>query len=230
MKALLLAAGFGTRLKPLTNNVPKCLVPIKGKPLLEYWIENLISSGISKLIINTHYKADVVQKYIKQSKYSENIRVFNEPELLGTCGTLLANIENTIEDEILLLHSDNYSTQMMSSFIEAHNKRPKNCLLTMMTFNTSSPESCGIVELKNNVVVGFHEKVNYSVGNIANGATYLLSKEFLKIIKKDFNNAYDFSTDILPYFIDKIYTFHTDKIFIDIGNITNYNLANEIEE
>ena len=230
MKALLLAAGFGTRLKPLTDKIPKCLVPIKGKPLLEYWIENLIHSGINKIIINTHYKADVVQEFIKNSQYNKNIHVFNEPELLGTCGTLLANIENKIEDEILLLHSDNYSTQMLNSFIEAHEKRPKNCLLTMMTFNTDTPETCGIVELKNKVVVGFHEKVNYSVGNIANGATYLLSKEFLKIIKKDFKNASDFSTDILPFFIDKIYTFKTNEIFIDIGNITNYNLANGIKE
>lgn len=230
MKAILLAAGFGTRLKPLTDKIPKCLVPIKGKPLLEYWIENLIHSGINKIIVNTHYKAGVVQDYIKKSKHNKNIQVFNESKLLGTCGTLLANIENKIEDEILLLHSDNYSNQMLNSFIKAHENRPKNCLLTMMTFNTNTPETCGIVELKNKVVVGFHEKVNYPVGNIANGATYLLSKEFLKIIKKDFKNASDFSTDIIPNFINKIFTFHTNKIFIDIGNLTNYNLANTIEE
>lgn len=230
MKAILLAAGYGTRLRPLTNKTPKCLVPIKGKPLLEYWLDEVVRAGIKNIVVNTHYKAKVVEKFINKSPHSEYIEIYNEKNLLGTCGTLLKVIENNIDDDVLLLHSDNYSKQNLNDFIIAHNNRPKNCLLTMMTFNTDSPKTCGIVELKNNVVVGFHEKVEYSVGNIANGATYILSKEFLKIIKKDFSKASDFSTEILPHFVNMIFTFHTDEIFIDIGNIASYNLANNIKE
>ena len=230
MKAILLSAGYGTRLRPLTYEVPKCLVPIKGKPLLQYWLDELIHSGINDITVNTHYKAEIVKDFIKNSNYSEHVEILHEDKLLGTCGTLLNVIRNNAVNEILLIHSDNYSKQNLNDFIQAHNKRPKDCLLTMMTFKTDSPENCGIVELKNNIVVGFHEKVEYSIGNIANAATYILSNEFLKIISENFHDAKDFSTQILPHFINKIYTFHTNEVFIDIGNIANYTLANNIKE
>ena len=70
MKALLLAAGFGTRLKPLTNFIPKCLVRIKNKPLLDIWVENLINIGINSIRINTHYLSNIVSAHIEKSKFS----------------------------------------------------------------------------------------------------------------------------------------------------------------
>lgn len=227
MKSILLSAGLGTRLRPLTNSTPKCMLPINGKPLLEIWINNLINLNVNKIIINTHYKHKQVVDFIMNSKYKKNIELFHERKLLGTCGTLLANIHH-FDQEILLLHSDNYCLANMKEFVEAHSNRPKNCLMTMLTFKTENPETCGIVETENGVVTGFHEKVNYYIGNIANGATYILSKEFLEIIKKDFSNASDFSIDILPHFINRIYTYHTNEVFIDIGNVKNYNLANNL--
>lgn len=70
MKAILLAAGFGTRLRPLTNHLPKCLVPIHGKPLLEIWLERLVAVGISACLVNTHYLADQVEDFIASSPLS----------------------------------------------------------------------------------------------------------------------------------------------------------------
>ena len=67
MRALLLAAGLGTRLRPLTNYLPKCLVPIHGRPLLDYWLETLLENGIEQVLINTHYMAPMVQQYLKKS-------------------------------------------------------------------------------------------------------------------------------------------------------------------
>ena len=63
MKVILLAAGFGTRLRPITNEIPKCLVPIKGKPLLQIWLENLTKAGLNSFLINTHYLHLEVQKF-----------------------------------------------------------------------------------------------------------------------------------------------------------------------
>ena len=74
MKAILLAAGFGTRLRPLTNNIPKCLVPIKGKPLLEIWLDKLSDVGVKDFLINTHYLYDKVESFIKKSKYKNNCK------------------------------------------------------------------------------------------------------------------------------------------------------------
>ena len=71
MRALLLAAGLGTRLRPLTDTTPKCLVPIKGKPLLDIWCEALLAAGVTKLLINLHYKSEQVQQHLESSKFSE---------------------------------------------------------------------------------------------------------------------------------------------------------------
>ena len=67
MKAILLCAGKGLRLRPYTNNIPKCLMPIKGKPLLEIWLEKLFSAGITNILINAHYLSDQVDNFINHS-------------------------------------------------------------------------------------------------------------------------------------------------------------------
>lgn len=76
MKALLLAAGFGNRLKPITDYMPKCLVPINGKPLLAYWIENLVAAGVQEILINLHYKADQVQAFVDHSPIKRLLKPF----------------------------------------------------------------------------------------------------------------------------------------------------------
>ena len=92
MKAILLAAGLGTRLRPLTLHTPKCLVMIKGKPLLDTWLERLQNVDISPVLVNTHYLRDEVRKYIENSKYTKNVILIHEPILLGTAGTLIQNL------------------------------------------------------------------------------------------------------------------------------------------
>ena len=73
MKALLLSAGLGTRLAPLTNTIPKCLVPIGGIPLIDYWLAQLIPSGFDNILINTHHLSETVQTYLKKSPWKNNI-------------------------------------------------------------------------------------------------------------------------------------------------------------
>jgi mannose-1-phosphate guanylyltransferase len=227
MKAILLAAGFGTRLRPLTDTIPKCLVPIKGKPLLEIWLETLSNVGIDNILINTHYLSNQVLYYILKSKYKNNCIIVNEKQLLGTAGTLLSNLNFIGSEECLLIHADNYCLANFTDFLKAHKNRPSNCFITMMTFRTDSPKSCGIVEVDDqNIVVGFHEKVENPPGNLANGAIYILSIEFLNILKTQYQNLSDFSTEILPLFINKIFCYETKNKFIDIGTISKYNEAN----
>jgi mannose-1-phosphate guanylyltransferase len=228
LKAILLAAGYGTRLRPLTNATPKCLVKIKNKPLLQLWLESLTKAGVNSFLINTHYLHVEVENFIHSSVFKNKCKLVYEEQLLGTAGTLIKNINFIENDEILLIHADNYCLEDINNLILAHKNRPNYCLLTMMTFRTQEPSSCGIVEVnESNIMYGFHEKISNPPGNLANCAVYILSKEFINILRNDFFNVNDFSKDVLAHFVNKTFIYETKNIFIDIGTIENYNKANK---
>lgn len=227
MRAILLAAGFGTRLRPLTNTIPKCLVPIHGQPLLGIWLERLTQAGIGPFLVNTHYLADQVEQFIEASPYRDQVTLVHEPTLLGTAGTLMANLDFFQGEDGLLIHADNYCLADFREFMAAHRHRPPQCLMTVMTFRTPTPSTCGILEVdKQGVVVGFHEKVSNPPGDLASGAIYLLSSEFLAMAGDQFTMASDFSTEVLPALIGTIFNYETQSIFIDIGTVEMYQKAN----
>ena len=158
--ALLLAAGMGTRLRPFTLTTPKCLAPIGGKPIIENWIDELGKTSCDTVRINTHYLANMVENHIGQLKNSKlKIELVYEPELLGTAGTLMANKDLFDGKTGLLIHADNAMKGSLNDFIDAHNQRPDDCFLTMLTFKTREPQKCGIVELDSQGrMISFHEK------------------------------------------------------------------------
>lgn len=228
MRALLLAAGLGTRLRPITYNTPKCLVPIKGKPLLAIWLDHLTASDIGPFLINTHYLASQVEEFVQTSSYRNQIELVYESDLKGTAGTLIANLDFFMGEDGLLIHSDNYCLADFSAFQQAHLNRPSDCLMTMMTFRTNDPSSCGIVELDDHgVVVGFYEKIANPPTNLANGAVYILSAELLGRLADDLYTITDFSTQVLNRFIGQIFTYETNSVFLDIGTPENYAQANK---
>jgi mannose-1-phosphate guanylyltransferase len=229
MKALLLAAGYGTRLKPLTETIPKCMVDIKGKPLLNYWLNILNNEHINEIIINTHYLPEIVNDFISSYKSKKKITIIHEPSLLGTAGTI-RSIKKIIEfeSELFVAHADNYSSFNFPSFLKTFTKRSNHIDFTMMTFKTFTPELCGIVNLNSSQeVIGFHEKPKNFIGNIANGAVYIFSKSVLNRIIED-DNISDISNDLIPLYIKKINTFYNDNIHIDIGNLDSLKYARNI--
>ena len=116
------------------------------------------------------------------------------------------------------------------NLIEAHKNRPKNCLITMLTFTTNNPQKCGIVELDSSaIVMNFHEKVTNPPGNIANGAIYVFDNDFLDWLIKNHPKASDFSTEVLPFLLGKIFTYHTNMDYIDIGTIESLEKARSIQ-
>jgi mannose-1-phosphate guanylyltransferase len=224
---MLLAAGLGTRLRPLTDNTPKCLVPIKGQPLLDVWLERLTNAGIGPFLINTHYLAEQVETFVESSPYRNEVSLINELNLRGTAGTLIANIDFFQGEDGLLIHADNYCLADFKAFQQAHVNRPPECLMTMMTFRTDSPLSCGIVELDGRgVVIGFHEKVTNPPGNLANGAVYILSAKLLDRLGTDLHTVIDFSTQVLNRFVGQIYSYETSEVFLDVGTPETYAQAN----
>ena len=116
MKALLLAAGYGTRLHPITKNIPKCLVEIGGTPLLDHWINLLSNDRITDILINTHYLPDMVRQHLKKVTTPQKIRIVHEEKLLNTGGTVVKNREFLETAPLMLIHADNLSIFNMNNF------------------------------------------------------------------------------------------------------------------
>lgn len=226
MKALLLAAGLGTRLRPITNNVPKCLVPIRGKPLLEYWLDMLLSSGIDRVLVNTHYLPEAVRAFVSNSSWRNSIVLTHEDILLGTGGTVLRNRDFLGDGPFMVVHADNLTRFDVGAFIRAHANRPAGVDVTMMTFDTDAPQSCGIVELDERaVVVRFHEKVAKPPSNHANAAVYIFEPSVIDFLASVGKEVIDISTEVLPRYLGRISTFHNLDYHRDIGTPESLALA-----
>lgn len=217
---IILAAGFGKRLLPLTSKLPKCLMPINGRPLLEYWLNMLYKIGLKRVIVNTHYLAQDVSSFLARKIFTDWVIESYEPQILGTAGTIRNNKHLINNSDILLIHGDNWCQCNLEEFIEYHFKhRPNKTLITMMIFETNNPSQCGIVELnERGIVIGFHEKVGNPPGNLANAAIYMISNEVVKWII-DNPSITDFSTEVIPKFIGKTATWKNKNILRDIGSI-----------
>jgi len=218
MRAALFAAGLGTRLRPLTDRVPKCLVPIQRKPLLSYWLDLLMPAGIERVLINTHHLAAAVEEFVAQSRWRDRISVAHEQQLLGTGGTLLRNRAFFEGKAFLAAHADNLTDFDAAAFLQRHLNRPANVAVTMMTFRTDSPRDCGIVEQdRDGIVRAFHEKVARPPSDTANAAVYIFEPEVLEFLATLEKEVIDLSTEVIPHFIGRICTFHNDRYHRDIG-------------
>jgi len=216
--ALLLAAGLGTRLRPFTDILPKCLMPIGNIPLLEIWLDQLKNISITQVLVNLHYKKEEVESFLRRDKFRNWVSSVYEEKLLGTAGTLAENYLFFLNKTVFLAHSDNLCVCDFKSFFKYHfHERPKGTSITMMTFKTNTPESCGIVEHdKEGIVRNFHEKVKNPPGNLANAAIYLLEPEVIDWIHSQ-RNITDFSNQVLPAWVGKIATWENKNVMVDIG-------------
>ena len=230
LRALLLSAGFGKRLKPITDRTPKCLVEINGVPIIEYWLNHLEEINCEAVLVNTHYLHKKVEDYLKKRKPRKMlIKEVYEEELLGTAGTLIKNKDFFENKKIIMIHCDNMTDFNLKEFLIADKNKPKDCLMTMLTFNTDNPKNCGVVLTDTEKrITNFFEKVDNPPTKIANAAIYLFDDIFIENLPQKQTNLYDFSKDIIPLFIDKIYTYHTNNYFIDIGTKENLIKAKTI--
>lgn len=229
MRAILLAAGLGTRLGPLTQILPKCLMPVNGRPLLEYWLRSLDAAGVSEILVNTHHLPQLVRGWLSASRLAGRVRVVHEPVLLGTGGTLVANRDFCGTEPVMLVHADNLCDAPLGAFIVAHSQRIPGAAMTMMTFATDSPQTCGILELDEyGAVQAFHEKVSRPPGNLANAAVYIMEPEVGDYVASLGKDEVDFSTEVIPYFLGRIQAWHNPGYHRDIGNAASL-LASQVE-
>ena len=224
MKAFLLAAGLGTRLKPITDNIPKCLVKIHNQPLLYYWLKLCEKYGIDEVIINLHYLPDKVKEFLKGNQTAVRVKTVFEKKLLGSGGTIFKNKDFVKgEESFFIFYADNLTNvnlDKMKSFHKTHNE-----FLTMGLFITNSPENCGIAELdRSEKIINFVEKPKKPKSNLANAGIYLARQEIFSLFP-DNKELIDFGFDILPKLVNKMYGFVISDYLIDIGTIENYRRA-----
>lgn len=228
MRALLLAAGLGTRLRPLTDTVPKCLVPVQGQPLLGYWFDLLFSSGIERALVNTHWLAPRVRDFVAASPWRERIDLVHEQTLLGTGGTMIANRAYFDRAAFLLAHADNLTDFDVRALAEAHARRPAGVVISMLAFRTDDPRSCGILECDDaGVVQAFHEKVDNPPGDLANAAVYVIEPEVVDHAVAFGRPVIDLSTEVIPAFVGRIIAVETRGYHRDIGNAESLRRAND---
>lgn len=226
MKAFLLSAGYGTRLKPLTNNIPKCLVPICGKPLLAWWMDLFEKHGINEVLINTHYLADEVREFIEYynaQKTGVTLIESYEKDLLGSGGTVAINksfIKN--EEKFLICYADNLTNIDLSELIKFHTK--KQGILTMGLFYTNNPKECGIAAIdSHDLIYEFIEKTERPKSHLANAGIYVTNLDIFKYLPQ--KKFIDFGKDVLPSLVNKMYGYQMKDYLLDIGNLENYNKA-----
>lgn len=229
MKAILLAAGKGKRLRPLTNEIPKCLLTIGGKPLIEYWFDMFQKYKISDVLINGHYKADLLESFIDdvKNRYDFNILYVYEKELIGTGGTIKNNWEFIKEEKYFLVcHGDNFTNINLSDFLNFHIEKKSE--LSIALFHTDIPEQCGIVEKMDSCkkIIKFTEKPKNPKSDIASAAIFIMSPKIINLFPN--KKVIDFSKEIMPLYQGNMYGYMIDGFNIDIGTIDNYEYANKI--
>lgn len=234
MKALLLAAGLGTRLRPLTLQTPKCLLPVGGKPLLAYHLEALQHIGITDVLINTHYLHEQVDVFV--GRYQEvhpdmRVTTVYEPELLGSAGTLRQNAAYFADQEhILVVYADNFTDIDYRAFIVQHTRA--GTIGTIAGYYEEHPEQKGImVFTDDHRITAFKEKPKPEevVSHYANAGMYILHRQIFDVLGcLSVAGVLDFGHDVFPALLQQKQTLSVylmTEHLLDIGTPENYALA-----
>lgn len=228
MRAILLSAGFGKRLMPITSNTPKCLAKVGGKPLLQIWFEQLTCYGVNEILVNTHYLHEQVEAFVRESPFAKKVRLVFEPELRGTARTVSDALGFWQEDEMFIAHADNLCICDFPRFFDAFRERDAGVIGTMMLFKSADPKSCGVVKLnEKGRVTEFYEKVNNPPSNLANAAVYIFSREAKIIFSGLSEGEFDISQHVIPKMIGRLNTWVNDEYMRDLGTVENLNRANK---
>ena len=227
MRALLLAAGFGTRLGKLTKQRPKPLIRVGDRTILEFCLDQLSSVGVTEVVINTHYLAPMVEEFISSFKSNLKITLSHEVELLGTAGTLKTHIDFLSEADFIVMHADNYFAYPMSRFISAHQSREVGDFGSIGTFETDNPENCGVLVLNEDQTISeFHEKVSNPPSAIANAAIYAFTPKVRDALSSLSPEENDISRHLIPKIASGLYAHQFEGLFVDIGTPEGLNRAN----
>lgn len=218
--AVLMAGGKGERLRPLTERTPKPLLPVNGKPIIDYNIERLINFGVDHISVTVNYLKEQLEEHFKDPIGGIQVTCISEPAFLGTIGSLTF-VENFSNDTILVMNSDLFTNIDYEEFFLHFKEHNADMSVASVPYTVNVPY--GIFELEGRNIKGVVEKPTYNY--YANAGIYLIKKELLKLIPKEsFYNA----TDFLKLLADNGYNvirFPITGYWLDIGNHSEYAKA-----
>jgi mannose-1-phosphate guanylyltransferase len=223
MKAFLLAAGVGSRLRPITDTIPKCMVPIDGRPMLDIWLDALDRAGAHEVLINLHHLPHVVRSHLDDRTGPPTVRTFFERKLLGSAGTLKANRAWVdTEDMFLACYADNLTDFDLRSLVQAHKEH--GALATLAVFHSEHPSTGGVVELDGSgTVTGFAEKPSNPVSDLVNAGMYAFHPGVLDEIGGP--PPRDIGYDLLPRLVGRAKVIPVEGYLRDIGTVEAYRRA-----
>jgi mannose-1-phosphate guanylyltransferase len=222
MRAIILAGGLGTRLRPITDTMPKCLVPINGVPLLELWLRECERAGLEAALVNTHYLADNVKEFAANRR-GIPLTLAYEPELLGSAGTIAANWNFVDGDEsFVVIYADNLTTFRLADLIDFH--ATHNQIASMALFRSPNPSACGVVQMDSSgLVTGFWEKPENPPGNLVNAGLYVFRHAVRSYLPAGF--PADVGRSLMPALVGRSMGLPIPGYFVDIGTLENYYSA-----
>lgn len=226
MKAFLLAAGEGRRLRPLTDRVPKCLVPIAGAPLLGIWLRLLEAHGVTAALVNTHYRAAEVDTFVASWPTTMSVVTAFEPVLLGSAGTVLANREFIAGDEhFLIIYADNLSNLDVGRMTRYHAGRSEP--LTVGIVPTDRPREKGTVVVDAaGRIVSFEEKAERPRSNLSNAGVYVASATLFDDLRAlAVPGGFDFGHHVLPRLVPRLAAYPIHEFMMDVGTHDAYARA-----
>jgi len=222
--AFILCGGKGTRLAPLTNDIPKPLLPIQGKPILEHLIDLLKHYGVKKVILGTGHMGDKIQNYFGDGNvFDVNILYTREKELLGTAGALKLATKY-IDGPFFMFNGDNMYGLSLESLFEKH--KQTNAEITIALKSVENPSMYGVAELDGEMIVKFLEKPDNPPTNLINAGAYVIEKQILDLIP---DGNVSIEREIFPKIAEKkkLFAFRFDNQWFPTDTMDRYKNANE---
>ena len=226
MKALLLAGGEGRRLRPLTDTLPKCLVPIAGTPLLAVWLQLLERTDVTDVLVSVHHAHQRVLEFLRSYRTTMSIEITYEPELLGSAGTVSANRQFVTEEEsFLILYADVLTNVDLHKMLRFHLRQ--HTALTLGVTLTDRPSEKGTVVIDDDRrVIAFEEKVPHPRSNLANAGIYVARQDLFRYLPPvPAGGILDFGYDVLPRMVPNLSAYCIDEFLLDIGTPAAYRSA-----
>jgi mannose-1-phosphate guanylyltransferase len=225
LKAFLLAAGIGSRLRPITDVTPKCMLVVGDQPLLDIWLDALDRAGVEEVLVNVHHLADVVRVHLAERTGPPAVRVFPEPELLGSAGTMLANRDWVEGEEFFLAcNADNLTDFDLRSLIDA--QRAHQPVATLAVFRSENPSAGGVLDVgPDGRVTAFTEKPAKPTSDLVNAGMYAFRPAALDEIRAA--PPCDIGYDLLPRLVGRARAVPVEGYFLDIGTPDAYRRARQ---
>jgi len=220
MKGVILAGGFGTRLKSVIADIPKPMAPVNGRPFMELLVKRLVCMGIADIVLSVGYKQEVIQDYFGNGSFiGATITYSSEEAPLGTGGAIHKVMEEYPDDLYLVMNGDSYFDNNIPELLAYHHEKQAN--ITLALAEVVDKSRYGSVELcPDGAVCGFAEKGGSGLGLI-NAGMYVVERRC-----KDFfsEKVCSFENDILPKMIVKgLFGIYQQGAFVDIGIPEDYH-------